>query len=200
SRSRVAMYGVGFGLFARHAATELASLLAVFTLALYAAERGLRGRARFHHREAGARTLPARPLSGGRAAAATGFVALVVGVAFVLPVVRLLTWIPREAAYDPRYPHFLTNTLLLAVLTAAVTLLAAVIIGYGQRVSRTAIVTGLARIAGMGYGVCATWLGHRDRRAGRPGRAGPAARAAVGGEPGPAGDRLGGRTGLCVRG
>jgi iron(III) transport system permease protein len=147
----VAIYRVWFGLFDRHAATELASLLVVFTLALYAAERGLRGRARFHQREAGVRTVSARRLSGGRAAAATAFVALVVGVAFVLPVVRLLTWIPREAAHDPRYPHFLANTLLLAVLTAGVTLLAAVVIGYGQRLSRTAIVTGLARIAGMGY-------------------------------------------------
>ncbi|HEV8673875.1 MAG TPA: iron ABC transporter permease [Methylomirabilota bacterium] len=147
----VAIYRVWFGLFNRHAATELASLLVLFTLGLYAAERALRGRARFHQRDSGVRPAPARRLTGARAAAATAGAALVVGVAFVLPVVRLLTWIPGGAAYDARYPHFLGNTLAVAALTAGVTLLAAVVVAYGLRLSRSSTVAVLARIAGMGY-------------------------------------------------
>ncbi len=147
----VAIYRVWFGLFNRHAATELASLLVLFTLGLSLAERTLRGRARFHHREGGVRPGPPERLTGWRAWAASGVAALAVGLAFVLPVVRLLTWLPGRAAYDARYVRFLGDTLALAAVAAVVTLVAAVVVAYGVRLSAGWLVDILARIAGMGY-------------------------------------------------
>jgi iron(III) transport system permease protein len=146
----VAIYRVWFGLFDRHAATELASLLVLATLGLYVAERGLRGRARFDPQRRGARPAPP-PLRGGRAWAATGVAAGVVALAFGLPVLRLLTWIPAGAAADPRYPGFLANTLGVATGAAGLALAAALVVAYGVRQSRSPLVAVLARIATMGY-------------------------------------------------
>jgi iron(III) transport system permease protein len=169
----VAIYRVWFGLFDRHAATELASLLVVATLGLYLAERALRGRARFDAPGHGARPAPRR-LRGGRAWAATGVTAGVVALAFGLPVLRLVTWIPAAAGADSRYPSFLANTLGVAAGAASLAVAAALVVAYGVRQSRSPLVAALARVASMGYalpgsviavGVLAllAWL---DRRAG----------------------------------
>jgi iron(III) transport system permease protein len=146
----VAIYRVWFGLFDRHAATELASLLVLVTLALYAAERGLRGRARFDPQWHGGRPALAR-LHGTRGWAATGAVSAVVALAFGLPVLRLLTWIPAGTAADPRYLGFLRNTLGVAAAAAILALTAALVTAYGVRQSRSPVVAVLARLATMGY-------------------------------------------------
>jgi iron(III) transport system permease protein len=172
----VAIYRVWFGLFDRHAATELASLLVLVTLALYGAERALRGRARFDAPGPGARPVAAVVLAGWRGWTATGGAALVVALAVGLPVLRLLAWVPGAAAADARYSRFLGNTLGVAAVTAAVAVGAALVVGYGVRQSRRRVVAALARVASMGYalpgsviavGVLAllTWL---DRELGGP--------------------------------
>jgi iron(III) transport system permease protein len=146
----VAIYRVWFGLFDRQAATELASLLVLATLGLYLAARGLRGRARFDVSGGGARPAPRR-LHGGRAWAATGATAGVVALAFGLPVLRLLTWLPAGAAADSRYASFLANTLGVAAGAATLAVGAALVVAYGVRQSRSPLVAGLARVATMGY-------------------------------------------------
>jgi iron(III) transport system permease protein len=146
----VAIYRVWFGLFDRHAATELASLLVLVTFGLYAIERALRGRARFDPRQHGARVSPP-PLRGWRAWAATGAAAGVVGLAFGLPVLRLLTWLPAGATADARYPGYLANTLGVAMGAAALALAAALVVAYGVRQRRSRLLGVLARIACMGY-------------------------------------------------
>lgn len=147
----VAIYRVWFGLFDRQAATELAGLLLVFTLGLYLLERAARGRARFYQRDGGVRSAPAARLTGWKAWAASGTVASVVGVAFVLPVARLMAWTVAGSGYDERYPEMLSSTLALAAIAAATAAGAAVVVAYGIRLSRGRAVPILARIASMGY-------------------------------------------------
>jgi iron(III) transport system permease protein len=147
----VAIYRVWFGLFDRHAATELASLLLLVTLTLLLAERALRGSARFHDRGGAVRAAPRQRLAGWRGGAATAAAGLVVATAFAVPVVRLLTWIPGRAALDARYMVFLGQTVALAAGSAAVTVAAAVVVAYGVRLGRRGLVDALAGIAGMGY-------------------------------------------------
>jgi iron(III) transport system permease protein len=146
----VAVYRVWFGLFDRHAATELASVLMAFTLGLYLAVRAWRGRARFHQRGAGGPAAPVQ-LRGWRAAAATAASGLVVVLAFGLPVGRLVAWLPAGGPYDPRYPRFLANTLAVAAATALVVVAAAVVVAYGARLHRGRAVRALARVASLGY-------------------------------------------------
>lgn len=150
----VAIYRVWFGLFARRAATELASLLLLFTLTLYLLERALRGRARFYQTERGGRPMTPERLSGWRAWAASGLTALVVGVAFLLPVGQLLFWALTSLGgpdYDERYPRFMFNTLTVGAITAAVAVGAAVLVAYGLRLSRSRVAAVFGRIASMGY-------------------------------------------------
>jgi iron(III) transport system permease protein len=150
----VAIYRVWFGLFNREAATELASVLLCFTFGLLLIERHMRGRARFSQTAGSVRPVPPRLLSGGRAWAATGICGLMVTSAFLLPVAQLLYWTLTSLGgpeHEARYPTFLFNTLTLAAVTALVAVVAAVVLVYGLRLSRSPSVTFLARLASMGY-------------------------------------------------
>ena len=150
----VAIYRVWFGLFNRQAATELASVLLLFTFGLYLLERAMRGRARFSQTEGSVRPVVPMRLIGWRAWAASAVSSLVVGVAFLLPVVQLVRWTVMTiggSGYDARYPAFLLNTLALAAVTAIVAVAAALVLAYGLRLSRNRVVSLFARLAGMGY-------------------------------------------------
>jgi iron(III) transport system permease protein len=149
-----AIYRVWFGLFNRQAATELASLLVLFTVTLYFLERRQRGRARFYQMTGNVRPVIPRQLTGWRAWLAAGTTSVIVGVAFVLPVTQLLVWTVSTASalnYDARYPTFLLKTLILAAITAMVAVTAAVVMAYGSRLSQSWLVGLSARIASMGY-------------------------------------------------
>ena len=150
----VAIYRVWFGLFNRQAATELASMLLLFTLAIFVAERALRGRARFYQTERKARPPAPTMLTGWRAWAASGAAGAVVGVSFLLPVTQLVIWTVTGLTgpdFDDRYPGFMVNTVTLGALAAILAVGAAVLVAYGLRLSRSRIVATCARIASMGY-------------------------------------------------
>ena len=147
----VAIYRIWFGMFDRHAATELASLLMLFTFTLYLLERAVRGRARFYQTEGKVRPAAPKMLRGWKAWGATGALSLVVAIAFALPVVQLVVWTLAVTDHDRRYPEFLANTLLLGVVTAVIVIGAAIVVAYGLRLSRSRVTSALARLAGMGY-------------------------------------------------
>jgi iron(III) transport system permease protein len=147
----VSIYRVWFGMFDRPAATQIASLLMLFTLALFLLERKGRGRAQFFQPHGTVRPFMPRPLRGWKAVAACGIVTLVVGVAFVLPVVQLMLWARGQWGLDARYPEFLFNTLKLGVITALLATIAAVVVAYGLRLSRGRAVAACAAVASMGY-------------------------------------------------
>jgi len=147
----VSIYRVWFGMFDRPAATQIASLLMLFTLALFLLERTGRGQARFFQPHGTVRPFMPRPLRGWKAVAASGIVTLVVGVAFVLPIVQLILWARGQWGLDARYPEFLFNTLKLGVITSLLATIAAVVVAYGLRLSRGRAVAVCAAVAGMGY-------------------------------------------------
>jgi iron(III) transport system permease protein len=150
----VAIYRVWFGLFNRDAATELASVLLCFTFGLLFLEHYMRGRARFSQTEGCVRPVPPRLLAGWRAWAAAAICGGVVTAAFLLPVAQLLYWTLTTLggpASDARYPMFLANTLMLASVTALIAVIAAVVLAYGLRLSRSPIVAYCTRFASMGY-------------------------------------------------
>lgn len=150
----VAIYRVWFGLFNREAATELASVLLCFTFGLLFLERFMRRRGRFSQTEGGVRPIPPRPLVGWRAWTAASMCGGVVTTAFLLPVAQLLYWTLSTLggpSFDTRYPMFLVNTLVLATVTAAIAVVAAVVLAYGLRLSRSPVVACCTRFASMGY-------------------------------------------------
>ncbi len=147
----VAIYKIWFGMFERGAATELASLLVFFTMALCLLERAGRGRARFSQMEGTVRPVVPKRLRGWKGWLASGTAALVVGAAFIFPVAQLIGWSIGGGEYDERYPQFMVNTLVLGLVTAFLAVCAAVTVAYGLRLSRRPVVTFFARLASMGY-------------------------------------------------
>jgi iron(III) transport system permease protein len=150
----VAIYRVWFGLFNREAATELAGVLLCFTFGLLFLEHRMRGRARFSQIGGGARLLSPRVLLGWHAWAASAICAGVVIAAFFIPVLQLLYWALstlRGPGADARYPIFLLNTLMLAGVTALIAVVAAVVLAYSLRLSRSGMVRFFTRFASMGY-------------------------------------------------
>lgn len=147
-----AIYKSWLGLFSLQAAAQLASLLMLFVAAGLVAERALRGRAQYHVTLKRAREERYR-LEGWRAAFATASCALVLLLAFVLPVGQLLVWLAGGAwqDFDARYFRFFGNTLVLGAAAAGVTTFFALLLAYTYRLRPERVVRGAVRFATLGY-------------------------------------------------
>ncbi len=147
-----------FGLGDSTAAAQLSGVLLAFVFVLLALERWSRRRARYHH--GGHR--PQSPLlirlSGGRALAALCVCAAPLLFGFVLPASQLLIWSIRTAptVVDGAFLELVVNTVLLAAVTAVVTVLLACFLGYGRRLVPSLMVRGAVRISAFGYAVPGT--------------------------------------------
>ena len=149
-----AIYRVWYGMFDRIAATQLASVLLLFALALLLLEHRSRGRARFVQRGRASRALEAEPLRGFRAVAATAVCLAVLGPAFVLPVGQLAWWAlaaVRGGRVAPDFLALLEHTALLAAAAAVLACALAVLLAYAGRLRGTRVVRLAARFASMGY-------------------------------------------------
>ena len=135
----------------RAAATELATLVLVFALAVIAIERALRGRARYHQR--GAREfLEPVTLDGPKRWAATGACLAVLAGAFLLPVIRLATWVRfGDQVTAGRYAEHLARSALLAGLAAVVCLVAGLAVTSGARLSGGRVTRWASRGVLVGY-------------------------------------------------
>lgn len=149
-----AIYKTWFGLFSLRGASQLASVLILLAFALIVAEqisrRGLR------YTQAGRHSRMERiTLHGYRAWAAAGFAALVLLVAFIIPVVQLLSWAAKVAVrdLDERYLGFLWHSLLLGALAAVLIVVAALLLAYAQRQHKDHWTQAMVRIATLGYAV-----------------------------------------------
>jgi iron(III) transport system permease protein len=148
------IYRAWYGMFSIAAALQMAAVLALLALAGLWIERRLRGGRSFaDQRPSGA--LPRQRLGGARAFAATGLAALVLAVAFVLPMGQLLAWAVRHAAsdLDARYWAFAGRSVALAVSGALVVVAAALVHGYALRMERRPWLLSLGRLATVGYAI-----------------------------------------------
>ena len=141
-------------------AAQLALILLVFVVILIVAERRARGRKGYHG--SARRQQPPAPfrLSGGRAAAAGLACLLPVLVGFVFPALLLADYASR------RLDQFTSaavisagiNSIVIAVVTASMAIVIGFVLVYAARLSRSAIVANLGRLAALGYAVPGTVL------------------------------------------
>ena len=144
-----------FGLGDPIAAAQLSALLMVFVLVLIVAERGSRGRKRFHHTSRRYRALPRIRLRGGRAAGAVLACLAPIFLGFLLPGGQLVAWTVETAAsvVDADFLRLAANSVLLGATAAVLAVAVALVLAYGQRLRPGPVVSASARIASMGYAV-----------------------------------------------
>jgi len=149
------IYQAWFSLGDRSAAAQLSLVLLAFALLVAGLERaqraGLRtagGGARF---EAMERTV----LTGWPRWAATAVCLLPVLAGFLIPVVMLgvMALGSGQSPFAPRYLGFMTNSLTVAAVAAALTVAGAVLIGFRARMRPGRVSRGLVVGAGLGYAV-----------------------------------------------
>jgi iron(III) transport system permease protein len=149
------IYTSWFSLADRAAAAQLALGLLAFALFLAILERMQRGAARHHAVGARFERMPPARLRGWKAAGAMVLCGVPVIVGFALPTVLLLEMAigSGQDLLSPRYQRFLQNSVTLASIAALVTVLAAVVIGFTQRLQRSRATEAAAQVARIGYAV-----------------------------------------------
>jgi iron(III) transport system permease protein len=152
----VGVYRVWKGMFDRDAASELASLVLLFALALLVLERALRGKARYTQQGGGSRQLPSKKLYGARAWAATGTCLFVLTFAFFAPVAQLAAWAIERAVrgtepVDSRFFSYLSNSALLAFAAAGLVALVAIGVTNARRFAGGRYVRSMSQLATTGY-------------------------------------------------
>jgi iron(III) transport system permease protein len=159
------IYRTWFGMGERLAASQLAACLLGFIFVLVLLERWSRGQARYFQTVNRHQALQTYPLCGVRAIAAQVACFLPIALGLLLPAAILLQLAlsPAESdaaddfasAADPnaRFWEFAGNSLTLALLTAAIAVVIAVVMAYGVRLRGNPVIRLATQTAAMGYAV-----------------------------------------------
>ncbi len=147
-----AIYKAWYSLFSLAAAAQLASILIVFVLVMVVIEQ--RSRLHMRYGSVGRASASRRiTLTRGRAGLATLYAALILALAFVIPVIQLTLW-AREvmaADLDARYASFAWHSLLLAGGGALLVVIVALLLGYAGRQRPQPTMVWIQRVATLGY-------------------------------------------------
>ncbi len=149
------IYTSWFSMADRSAAAQLALCLLAFALMLAVAERTQRGRAKYHQAGKAHISMPPAVLKGWHAVLALILCVTPVVLGFVLPVL-ILFQMGLESEQDllsRRYVGFLRNSVTLAGIAAVITVVAAVSIGFYQRLRPGRRAALAAYVARLGYAV-----------------------------------------------
>jgi iron(III) transport system permease protein len=130
-------------------------MLLSFIFLVLLTERATRGRAGFHNVAPRRRVHYPYRLRGLKAALAFVASAVPLVLGFFLPAGILLRMAltSGDAQFGARYMTLTFNTVTLAATTAILAVLLALMVAYAARASRSPIVHGAIRIAGLGYAV-----------------------------------------------
>lgn len=144
-----------FGLDDVAAAAQLAAVLLGFVFLLIIIERYSRRQARYHHTSQRHQALKRIQLRPSHATFATLFCFGVLSAGFLVPVIQLFSWAVTisEEVLDTRFVSLITNTLTLATVTTVCALLLAIILAYGNRMTKKAWSKAAVKLAGLGYAI-----------------------------------------------
>jgi len=149
---------VWHGMMDLGAASELAGVLALFSLFLLLLEHRNRGRMKYYQSKGRLPGIPVVKLSGIKAWTATLICFWVIGAAFGLPLLQLLVWAGKEittltAAEATTYLGLTINSFTLAILAAVLVVLLSLIVAGISRFSAKKIPQSLSRIVTIGYAI-----------------------------------------------
>lgn len=149
------IYRTWFGLGERVAAAQLAACLLLLILGLIVVERWSRRQAQYYQMSNRDRRLVGYRLRGIRAAIAGIACFLPLFLGFLLPAALLLQMTFKNAnqTLDNRFWGFAANSFTLAVTTAALAVIIAVLMAYGVRMRSSLGMRLAVRVASIGYAV-----------------------------------------------
>jgi len=149
------IYRTWFGLGQPDAAAQLAAVLLMFVAVLFALERASRGRSRYHHMTRRYQALTPRLLRGWHAVAAVAACALPLLLGFVVPAADLahLAVTRGDPLFGRAFLPFALNSLVLALVTAAIAVAVSLLLAYGIRQRPTPYNCSAIRVASLGYAV-----------------------------------------------
>ncbi|HET6498834.1 MAG TPA: iron ABC transporter permease [Coriobacteriia bacterium] len=155
---------VWFGMMDLGAASELAGVLALFTLALLLLERRTRRRRAYHQSKGKVPGVPVTRLSGWGAAGAAIACTATVAAAFGLPAVQLLVWGFAELGRATRgelatYAELALNSLALATLAAVCAALVALVFATLARLRSGAFSRLATGLVSIGYSMPGAVIG-----------------------------------------
>ena len=141
-------------------AAQISMIALAFVLLLVLAERTARGRAHFHHTTDRFRSIPFAELPGARGYLAAVLCGLPVLLGFVAPVLVLLAQglSHLDVALERDFWRAAGNSLLVAAIAAAVTVLLGLVLAYARRLAPSLLVRTVVRIVGLGYALPGTVL------------------------------------------
>ncbi|NET60409.1 MAG: iron ABC transporter permease [Symploca sp. SIO2E6] len=149
------IYRTWFGLGERAGAAQLAAFLLLFILWLILLERWSRRQARYYQHTGTQRQMSSYQLGWiqGIGAWLSCFVPLLLG--FLLPAAILLEMTIENATitFDERFWSFARNSFILAVITAVLGVVIALVMAYGLRLHPKMLMRFAVQIASMGYAV-----------------------------------------------
>jgi iron(III) transport system permease protein len=149
------IYTSWFAMADRGGAAQIALCLLAFALLLAVLERYQRGEARYHNTGKRRQTMPPAQLTGWRAGLAMALCGVPVFFGCILPIIVLFEMGlgSEQDLLSRRYVGFIQNSLTLAGAAAVLTVLAAIAVGFYQRLrpGRRAAAAGYA--ARLGYAV-----------------------------------------------
>lgn len=133
-------------------AAQLSTVLLAIAIVIIFIERWSRGRARYDSNK----RMPIRPykLKGYQAWLVTSLISLIVLLAFILPLVQLLIWGAQTLLeeWDQRYLSWISNSFILAVGAASLTVGLAVLVNSIRQQTRFSLPTRLGlSFANLGY-------------------------------------------------
>ena len=149
------IYRAWFSLGDHVAAAQLSATLLSFVFVVLLTERATRGRAGFHNIAHRRRVNYPYRLRGFKAGVAFVASAVPLVLGFFLPAGILLRMAVTsgDAQFGARYLELTFNTVTVATITAILAVLLALMVAYAARSSRSRVVHGANRIAGLGYAV-----------------------------------------------
>lgn len=149
------IYTSWFSMGDRAGAAQLALCLLSFALVLAVVERSTRGKARYHQAGKQHASMPPADLKGLHAVGAWVLCTLPVCFGFLLPVFILFNMglQSEQDLFSRRYIGFLQNSLTLATSAAIFTVLAAICLGFYQRLRPGRTSATAAYMSRLGYAV-----------------------------------------------
>lgn len=149
------IYNTWFGMGARVAAAQLAAFLMLFIFALIILERWSRRQAKYYQISSRQHLLQKYQLKGLRGILATVACFIPLALGFLAPAAYLVDMTIRnmEVTLDENFFILAKNSLILAVISAALAMVMSLVMAYGQRLNPNLTIASSIRVTAMGYAI-----------------------------------------------